>query len=268
MTPFEMGKIGAYLLKHRKVEEKSERRTIQREERDIAEILREAPGDSKRFLEEMMLGYGFELVTLTAFDVKGIAPGARVYLLVRSVNTECPLLDTGKMIEKMSGTERKAGASKIWFTQIWLMHLDLMYTAKDRSPHERNLWLDSGFTEEHLAHSMREHINGFVRKLNPQEVEQSEVYRILCAEKGADLPRYVNRFLSMMVEAGMLDEIGPGNYRQSLLSAVEMKESYDRFLAPLMLDLPVEKERAGIAHAAASLLTAKSSQELTEGSKS
>ena len=260
MTPFEMGKASAFLLKHRKVEEKSERRSIQREERDIAEILREAPLDSMRFLEEMMTGYGFDLVTLSSFDVKGIAPGSRVYLLVRLSNAECPLLDSNRLVERMSTKENKAkegraSEAKIWFTQIWLMHLDLIYTALDRGPLERNLWLEATFTEEKLAQAVLEHINGYVRRLNPQECEQSDVYQTLIAEKGSDRTRYVKRFLSIMVDAGMLEEVGQNTYRQSLLSAVEMKANYERVLGPLMLDIPTESARTGLAHVAATLLT-------------
>jgi hypothetical protein len=81
MSSFEMGRVSAFLLKHRKVEEKSDRRTIPREERDIAELLREAPVDSARFLEELMNGYGFGLTTLTSYDIAGIPLGAKVTLL-------------------------------------------------------------------------------------------------------------------------------------------------------------------------------------------
>ncbi len=255
MTPYEMGKVSAFLLRHRRIEERSERRNIQREERDLAEILRDAADEDLRTLEEMMTGYGFDFITLTAFDVKGIAPGARVYMVARRSNAPCPLLDTNRLIEKMAPSNGKSGTAKIWFTQIWLLHLDLMYSAKDRGPHERNLWLESGFTKSQLIESTREHINGFVRRLNPEAFETSEVYTTLAAEKGADIPRYVSRFLAVMVEAGMLDEIAPDNFRQTLLSAVEMKEGFDRVLGPLMHSVGVDRDPASLAQAAQPLLT-------------
>ena len=159
------------------------------------------------------------------------------------------------MIEAMTPGAARTGAAKIWFTQIWLLHLDLMYSAKDRGPHERSQWLESGFTKEQLIEALRAHINGFVRKLNPEIGETSEVYTVLCAEKGADVPRYVGRFLKLMVDAGMLEEIAPDSYRQSLLAAVEMKANYDRVLAPLMLQLETEPPDAPLALAAQALLT-------------
>lgn len=235
MTPYDIGKISAFLLTHRRIEERSQRRNIQKEERELAEILRDAEVDEMRLLEEMMNGYGFELTTLTAFDVKGIPPGARVYILIRLTNTICPLLDTSKIIEAMGTGSTKTSVSKIWFTQIWLIHLDLMYSAKGRGPQERNEWLESNFTKEQLIEAVRSHINCFVRKLNADIAETSEVYSVLTAEKGADVPRLVQRFLTLMTEAGMLEELAQNSYRQSLLAAVEMKANYDRVLAPLMI---------------------------------
>ncbi|MCH8618144.1 hypothetical protein [Undibacterium sp. TS12] len=237
MTPYEMGKISAFLLVHRRIEERSQRRPIHKEERDFAEILRDAGVDEMRLLEEMMTGYGFELVMLTAFDVKGISPGARAYMLVRLTNAVCPLLETSKVIDAMGTGSTRNSVAKIWFTQIWLLHLDLIYSARGRGPQERNEWLESNFTKEQLLEAVRSHINGFVRKLNPEFASTSEVYSVLSAEKGSELPRYVQRFLNLMVDAGMLEEIAQHSYRQSLLAAVEMKTNYDRVLAPLMVDL-------------------------------
>lgn len=267
MTPFETGRISAFLLKHRRIEEKSDRRTIPKDERDMAEALRDAPLDSMRFLEEMMVGYGFELTTLSSFDIQGIAPGAKVTLLVRLSNSECPLLDTGRLIERMSSM-KKTGVAKIWFTQLWLLHLDLMYTARDRGPQERGRWLEAVFTDDQLADALNEHINGYVRRLNPTDVEHSEVYQVLTAEKGQDRARFVKRFLEVMVDSGMLDSLGAGSYRQSLLSAVEMKSNYERVLAPMMLDLDRESDDTGLARIASALLTSKSAGDGNESAPS
>jgi len=253
MTPYDMGKVSAFLLAHRRIEERSQRRPIQREERDLVEILRDAGVDEIRLLEEMMTGYGFELVTLTAFDVKGISPGARAYMLVRLTNAVCPLLETSKVVEAMGTGSTRTAVAKIWFTQIWLLHLDLMYSAKGRGPQQRNEWLESNFTKEQLIEAVRTHINGFVRKLNPDIAGASEVYSVLSAEKGQEVPRYVQRFLTLMVEAGMLEEIAQDSYRQSLLAAVEMKANYDRVLAPLLIQ--AEPQPAMFGSAAQPLLT-------------
>jgi hypothetical protein len=236
MTPYETGRISAFLLKYRKVEDRQDKRSGPREERDIAALLREASIDAMRDLEEQMNGHGFELATLTSFDIAGIGAGARVYLLIRKPDASCMLLDTARCAERMEPAAGRTTAAKIWFTQIWLLHLDLLYTQRDRSPAERNLWLDATFTREMLEQAVREHVNDFVRRLNPQDMAQNDVYKVLTAEKGTMIARYVGRFLELMCETGMLEDKGSGVYRQSMLSAVEMKENYGRLLEPFMLD--------------------------------
>lgn len=261
MSPYEVGKVSAFLLRYRKIEERSERRPIQREEKDLAALLREAGLESLQYLQEMLNGHGFDLVTLTSFDVRGVAPGSRVHLLVRQSNAECLSLDANRMIERMDSAPGRATVAKIWFTQLWLLQLDLLYTARDRAPSERNLWLEASFTKGQLVQCTRDHINGYVRRLNPAEVGDSEVYRVLTAEKGSDLERYVNRFLDLMVDAGMLDKLDDNVYRQSLLSAVEMQQNYERVLAPLMLGLGQEPViGTAMAPTAHALLTGETEQ--------
>lgn len=237
MTPFEMGRVCAFLQKHRKIEYRTSKRGRHKDEHEFAELLRDAPMDSFSDLCELMNGYGFELITLTTFDVSGIGSGERVYLLVRKPNVECPLLDLPRAVERMDSSASRTVQGKIWLTQFWLLHLDLIYTQRDRGADERNQWIEATFTRDMLEDSMREHINGVLRRLNPEEISDSEVYEVLTSEKGADIPRYAKRFLDLMLDGGLLDDKGDGVYRQTLLSAVEMKENYGRILEPLMLAL-------------------------------
>lgn len=204
MTPFEMGRISAFLIKHRKLEDRQDKRGLQRDEKDLANILKEASIDDIRDLEEMMSGQGFVLVALNSFDVEGIGPGSRIYLLARRSERPSLLLNAGRLAERMDSKPGRATAAKIWFTQIWLIHLDLLYTQIDRSPQERSKWLVASFTRDMLEQSVREHINGFVRRLNPVELANSEVYDVLTAEKGTDISSYTKRFLDLMCEGGLL----------------------------------------------------------------
>jgi hypothetical protein len=261
MTPYEIGKISAFLLKNRKIEDRQDKRGAQRDEKDMAALLREAPMESIRDLEEMMNGYGFDLVTLTSFDVAGIGSGSRVYLLVRRANGECPLLDLSRTAEMMDPATGRATVAKIWFTQIWLLHLDLLYSQRDRGPQERNLWVEAIFTKDMLVQAIREHVNDHVRRINPDELSQSDVYEALTAEKGADIERYTKRFLDLMCASGMLEEKGQGGYRQTLLSAVEMKENYDRILAPLMLGQSSGSSGGKLADVIQPLLTKQAHEE-------
>jgi hypothetical protein len=235
MTPFEMGRISAYLLKHRKIEFRKEKRGRHKDEHELAELLKDAPQDSMTDLCELMNGYGFDLVTLTTFDVSGIGSGERVFMLSRKANVECPLLDLTRALERIESARGRTVQAKVWLTQFWLLHLDLIYTQRDRGTDERNKWLDATFTKDALIEAMREHINDGVRRLNPEALADNEVYEVLTSEKGVSIDRYAQRFLDLMVDAFMLEDKGNGIYRQTLLSAVEMKENYGRILEPLML---------------------------------
>lgn len=254
MTPYDMGRISAFLIKHRKVETRSDRRGTHRDEKDFAAILKEGSVDELKDFEELMSGQGFLFLELGSFDVKGIGPGARVYLAARRADAPSYLVDGSQVADRM-GIPSRPTVAKIWFTQIWLLHLDLIYTQLDRSPQERGSWIDASFTLDMLQDAVSKHINDFVRKVNAVELANSEVYEALCAEKGADVARYVKRFLKLMCEGSLLDERGEGVYRQTLLSAVEMKENFDRSLAPLMLASAESGRRPVMAEVAAALLT-------------
>lgn len=254
MTPFEMGRISAYLLKHRKIEFRADKRGRNKDEHELAELLRNAPQDAMVDLCEMMNGYGFDLITLSTFDVAGIGSNERVFLLSRKPNVECPLLDMPRALERMETSSGRATSAKVWLTQFWLLHLDLIYTQCDRGADERNRWLDATFKRDDLIAAMRVHINDGVRRLNPEQIQDNEVYEVLTAEKGADIERYAKRFLELMVDAFLLEDKGNGVYRQTLLSAVEMKENYGRVLEPLMLADRTGLPGIGLASVTAPLL--------------
>lgn len=258
MTPFEMGRVSAFLERHRKIEEKSERRQVQREEKDLAAVLRDASLDAMEVLQELLRGKGFRLMTLNSFELRGIPTGARVHLLVREAGAECLQLDTSTVVAAMDPGTGRATAAKIWFSQIWLIHMDLLYSQRDRGPAERGSWLEATFSRTELLQAVREHVNGFVRRLDASAAGSNPVYQTMTSEKGTDLERYVNRFLTIMTDQGMLDELDKGIYRQSMLSAVEMKENYDRALSPFVVD------DAPLSHAAESILT-DSPAEFSEG---
>lgn len=254
MTPFEMGRVSAYLLKNRKIEFRVDKRARNKDEHELAELLRNAPQDSMMDLCDMMNGSGFDLITLSTFDVAGIGSNERVYLLSRKPNMECLLLDLPRALERLEPASGRATAAKIWLTQFWLLHLDLIYTKRDRGADERNRWLDATFTKDALIEAMREHINEGVRRLNPETLSDNEVYDVLTAEKGVSIDRYAKRFLDLMVEAFMLEDKGNDVYRQTLLSAVEMKENYGRILEPLMLADRAALPGNGLASVVAPLL--------------
>ncbi len=255
MTPYDMGRISAFLIAHRKLEDRADKRGLRAEEKELAAALREASVDELRDLEDLISGQGFVLVQLTSFDIEGVGPGSRVYLAARRSDMHSSLVDSSHIPEAM-GLPTQPTAAKIWFTQIWLLHLDLLYTQLDRSPSERGRWIHASFTREMLQDAVQAHINDYVRKLNAVQLGDSEVYEVLCSERGTEISKRVKRFLDLMCKGGLLDERGEGVYRQTLLSAVEMKENFDRSLAPLMLTASQNDQAApSLAQVASALLT-------------
>lgn len=261
MNLFEMGRISAYLQKYRKIELRTDKRGRQKDEHELAQLLRDASSESMSDLCELMNGYGFDLIPLTTFDVSGIGSGERVYLLVRKPNTEFPLLDLPRALERMEPTSGSALKAKVWLTQFWLLHLDLIYTQRDRGADERSKWIEATFTKDGLVESMREHINGTIRRLNPEAIANNEIYEVLTSEKGVSIDRYAKRFLDLMVDCFMLEDKGDGVYRQTLLSAVEMKENFSRILEPLMLVDREDGQSSGFSGISQTLLVEKVQKE-------
>ena len=101
MTPYDMGRISAFLILHRKLEDRSDKRGMRPDEKELGALLREATVDELRDLEDLMSGQGFVLVQLTSFDIEGIGPGSRVYLAARRADMPSCLVDGSHIPEGM-----------------------------------------------------------------------------------------------------------------------------------------------------------------------
>lgn len=236
MNNSDMGRIHAYLLRHRFIETKSGRRNVSREEREIATLLRDADFAMRSQFEEILDGQGLKLVAFTSFDVKGIASGATVFMLARKPDSAPPFWGTERLVSRMlqvRGLNNDAEA-KIWFTQLWFLLLDLLYTRKNRSPNAMQDWVDTSFTKEVFIDAAKDYLNDQVRKIDPGTLEVDLVYKALTSLKEGAVAQVCNAFLELMMDAGLVEEVGKDVYRQSLLSAYEMKANFDRQLASLL----------------------------------
>ncbi len=236
MNNSDMGRVHAYLLRHRFIETKSSRRNVSREEREIATLLRDADFTMRRQFEEILDGQGLQLVAFTTFDVKGIASGATVFILARKPDSAPPFWGTDQLVSRMlqvRGLNNDAEA-KIWFIQLWFVMLDLLYTRKNRSPNAMQDWVDTTFTKEVLIDAVKDYLNDQVRKIDPGTLEVDQVYKTLTSLKTGAEAQVCNAFLELMLDAGLVEEIGKDVYRQSLLFAYEMKSNFDRQLAHLL----------------------------------
>jgi len=239
MNNSDMGRVHAYLLRHRFIETKSGRRNVSREEREIATLLRDADFAMRRQFEEILDGQGLQLVAFTSFDVKGIASGATVFMLARKPDSAPPFWGTERLVSRMlqvRGINNDAEA-KTWFTQLWFVLLDLLYTRKNRSPNAMQDWVDSTFTKEVFIDAVKDYLNDQVRKIDPGTLEVDQVYKTLTSLKTGAEAQVCNAFLELMLDAGLIEEVNKDAYRQSLLFAYEMKTNFDRQLAHLLPSL-------------------------------
>lgn len=239
MNNSDMGRVHAYLLRHRFIETKSGRRNVSRDEREIATLLRDADFAMRRQFEEILDGQGLQLVAFTSFDVKGIASGATVFMLARKPDSAPPFWGTERLVSRMlqvRGINNDAEA-KTWFTQLWFVLLDLLYTRKNRSPNAMQDWVDTTFTKEVFIDAVKDYLNDQVRKIDPGTLEVDQVYKTLTSLKTGAEAQVCNAFLELMLDAGLIEEVNKDAYRQSLLFAYEMKTNFDRQLAHLLPSL-------------------------------
>ncbi|OIQ77733.1 hypothetical protein GALL_405720 [mine drainage metagenome] len=236
MNNSEMGRVHAWLLRHRIVESRSERRAIGKDEREIAGLLLSADYGVRRQLEEILDGQGLLLVTLTALDAKGIASGATVFMLARKPDSAAQFWGTERLAARMMQSKgiNTEGEARTWFTQLWFLLLDLIYTRKNRSPNAMQDWVSTSFAKEVFIDTVKEYLNDRVRKIDPSSLETDRVYRTLMGPKEGGITMACNAFMELMVDAGLIEQIDEGTFRQSLLFAYEMKINFDRQLKALL----------------------------------
>lgn len=237
MNNSELGRVQAYLLRHRMASTHALRRTIGREEREIAVMLRDADFSMFRLLAEILEGQGFLLMQMSAGDALGIPDGATVFLLPRKPDFDSPLFGTERMIAAMRirGVDSDASA-KTWFVQLWFLLLDILYTRRNRSPHALQDWVETPFKRSVFIDSVKSYINDVVRKIDVSTLPDRTVWDILTSRKEGTVMQLCTAFLELMCEASLLEEIeADTTYRQTLLFAQEVKLNYDRQLASFVL---------------------------------
>jgi hypothetical protein len=235
MNNNELGRVQSYLLRHRYIETKSIKRNISREENEAATLLRDADAPMRNLLSEIFDGQGLLLQQFSYTEVPGIPIGATVFALLRKPDSAPPFFGMEKLLTRMRrGSIKTDTEAKIWFVQIWFVHLDLIYTSKNRAPSEMLKYVDAIFTRDVLVEAVRTFVNDHVCKLDPAGISNDAVYKTLMDTKEGTIKLAVIGFLELLTEAGLLSTTDDEIYRQTLLSAAEMKNNYDRQLAPLM----------------------------------
>lgn len=189
----------------------------------------------RNLLAEIFDGQGLVLHQYSDTEVPGIPVGATVFALLRKPDSNPPFFGSERLLARMRrGSIKSDTEAKIWFVQIWFVHLDLIYTRKNRAPSEMLKYVEAIFSKDVLIQTTLAYINDLVRKLDTTSVESDSLYKILTEAKEGTVKMAVGGFLELQVEAGLLSTADELVYRQTLLSAAEMKLNYDRQLASLM----------------------------------
>ncbi|WP_426683522.1 hypothetical protein ABFU84_02155 [Xanthomonas translucens pv. undulosa] len=231
MNRLEMGQIMAFLLRHRRMETLP-RGKGRNEERELARLLSEADAIARAELEGLLQGFGFDIAHFDDFKTQGIAPGGQAFLLVRRLDQTSALFSERWIDERMRIRNDSVTERRIWFTQLWFVLLFLFYTRRSRVTTEVARYVETTFTRADLVQTTRQYINDLVRKLGKDAVQDDAVYNCLIAESGTQVDKYADRFLGLMVEGALIDDLGADRYRQSLLGAVEMKSNHLQGLEP------------------------------------
>lgn len=248
MNNTDLGRVHAYLLRNRIIESKATRRNISREERDMAIMLRDADAHMRSLLDEILDGQGLLLKSFSD-DVKGLPTGAVCFVLARKPDTNPPFLGTERMLARMKqaggGTRVSDADAKIWFTQIWFILMDILYSRRGRSPNELQDWLETSFTKAVLADAVRDYLNESIRKIDPATLPSPAIHETLTSFKEGTVALFCNAFLDLMIDARLIERIDDDLYRQSLLFAFEIKLNYDRQLEPFLTSItPIDAATA------------------------
>lgn len=230
----EMGRVHAFLLGYRMIETKPVGRRIREHERDIATILAQADPEELSSFYTFLGAQGFTLVAHDDTSMPGIPLGGRVWLLVRSARDNPPPYLTTERIH--AGLKRRATdthqATTVWFLHIWLNCLSLLYTQPGRGVSEVSRYHEISFKQQVLDDAVRQHIEQ-IRRIGIEGGAATQIIDTLVSETGRDIPRRIGSFLSLMCESGLLLEIDDGEYRQTLLGAIEVAQSFNHALATL-----------------------------------
>lgn len=236
MNNTDLGRTHAWLLRHRIAETKSLRRNVSKEEKEIADILRQADAGMIAVLTEILDGQGLIFRAFSEFDAAGIPSGAHVFVVARKPDSAPPFFGTERLVTRMRQVAgiNKDREAKIWFVQLWFVLLDLIYTRKNRAPGSLHDYVETAFAKTIFIDAVREYINDNVRKIDPSTMATDMVWKILTAPKEGNVALLCNTFLELMEDAGLLEKSGDDVYRQTLIFAFEMKTNYDRQLAYLL----------------------------------
>lgn len=240
MTTSDMGLIFSLLLKHREIHGNPPDRSPYENELEAAKTLADCSQSELRDLDEFLAPQGFSLYIRDGFEF-GIPPKAgrnnRIYVLTRLRGEAlAPYLDKGWALEQIRDGRRKTASKAervVWLARMWLTLQWFFYERIDRLPSEISRYREAMVSERLFEDVLSQGIEKLGNAGRPEGGE-GVTWSLLWESKGS-LQAYANRFLKVMEEAGMVQDAGnPGEYRQTLVAAVNMAVVAEQELSYLM----------------------------------
>lgn len=240
MTPAEMGLVFSLLLKHREIYGNPPDRPLRENELEAAKILADCSQIDLQSLDEFLAVQGFTLYIRDGQEF-GIPARARyhnrIYVMTRLRGESLvEYLDKNWALEQIrDGRRRNASKAErvVWLARMWLTLQWFFYEYMDRLPSEVSRYRDALVSEKLFIETLSKSIEQLGNAGRPEGPE-GMAWSLLWESKGS-LSAYAARFLKVMVDAGMIQEAGnPGEYRQTLVAAVDMAVIAENALAYLM----------------------------------
>lgn len=244
MNPSEMGHIFGLLMKHREIHGNPSGRPLRDGEPEAARMLANCSQTDLAYLDEFLLTQGFTLYIRDAFEFGIPAKHGRpnmIYVITRSRGTElAPYLNSGWFIDQMR--DRRSSTTKpelvFWITRLWLTLQWFFYQRITRMPSEVSLYRDALVSEALFIESIAQGVERLGNEGRP-EGEAGLMWDAIWEGKKS-ISSYATKFIKVMESAGMIEAAGnPGEYRQTLLAAIDMAAIAENELAYLM---PAESE--------------------------
>ncbi|MDD5366434.1 MAG: hypothetical protein PHR30_13935 [Gallionellaceae bacterium] len=239
MIPADLGLVFSLLLKHREIHGNPPDRPLRENELEASRILADASQADLRDLDEFLAIQGFNIEIRDGLEF-GIPPksGRNNYIYVMTRLRGEPLagyLDKTWAIEEIRDGRRQSLKAErvVWLARMWLTLQWFFYERIDRQPSEVSRYREALVSEKLLIETLSQGIEQLGNAGRP-EGSAGTAWDLLWNNKER-LPAYAGRFIRVMEVAGMIQDAGnPGEYRQTLVAAVDMATNAEQELAYLM----------------------------------
>lgn len=240
MTPTDLGLVYSLLFTHREIHGNPPDRHLRDGESEAARILSNCDQHDLNDLEEFLASQGFALYIRQGLDF-GIPQKAgrpnTIYVITRKRGE--PLaryLDKDWFIERIRDGRRKNAPKAelvVWLSRMWLTLQWFFYQKHDRLPSEISRYRDALVTLDLFTEALGQGVEHLANAGRPEGAEGVAWDHLWAGKKVVD--GYARHFLNAMEEAGMVQGTGnPGEYRQTLVAAVDMEAIAQNELVYLM----------------------------------